>query len=114
MTELENVIKGIECNNFPNVMCYGCKYNRQEYDDGYEANWCDRDAIYKDALELLKAYKSKESEWVKMTGMMIPELHGYHMCKNCEWHEDYHNRETLYPYCPACGAKMKNGIKHGR
>lgn len=50
----------------------------------------------------------RESEWVKMHGMMIPELHGYHECKLCGYHQDYHNRETLYPFCPLCGARMKN------
>ena len=62
------------------------------------------------AIELLKGQEQQESEWVKMMGMMIPELHGYHECKNCGYHEDYHNREVLYPFCPNCGAKMKNGV----
>ena len=48
------------------------------------------------------------AQWVKMTGMMIPELHGYHECSNCGYFEDYHNREHLTPYCPHCGAKMDN------
>lgn len=107
MMKLEDVVQGLaRCTDSKEtVFCSPeCPY--------YNKRGC-REVLERDALELLKAYKSKESEWVKMTGMMIPELHGYHMCKNCEWHEDYHNRETLYPYCPACGAKMKNGIKHG-
>lgn len=46
------------------------------------------------------------AKWQKMHGMMIPELHHYHECSNCGWHEDYHNREHLSPYCPNCGAEM--------
>ena len=54
----------------------------------------------------------KEAIWYKPTGMMPPEYHGHYECSNCggwvmrTWH---HRRMVLTPYCPWCGALMKNG-----
>ena len=109
MDKLEEVIKGLEhCAAMSGDECRECPYEHECRDNDLPYGMSHLAA---DALELLKG---KESEWVKMMGMMIPELHGYHECKNCGYHEDYHNREVLYPFCPNCGAKMKNGIKEGK
>ena len=54
MAELEKVIKGLECVICPNSLCGNCAYFiPNEYDRN--TGWCDRDAIYKDALSLLKS-----------------------------------------------------------
>ena len=54
--------------------------------------------------------KRDESAWVKLTGMMPPEYCGRHECQHCGFIQNYHFREVLYPYCPRCGSKMKNGV----
>lgn len=53
---------------------------------------------------------ASESAWVKLTGMMPPEYCGRHECQHCGFIQNYHFREVLYPYCPRCGSKMKNGV----
>lgn len=86
-------------------------------DDAYCLGQIDQ---YRYDVACIKASPTLEDEnrrvslWVKMTGMMPPELTGYHCCNNCDWHEHYHNKETLYPFCPNCGAKMLNGIPSKR
>lgn len=104
---------GLECCQYDSKSkCGGCPY---DCGDPASINQCTSD-LASDALsliELLEKNQPKESEWVKMHGMMIPELHGYHECKLCGYHGDYHCRETLFPRCPVCGAIMKNGIKVG-
>lgn len=51
------------------------------------------------------------ARWAKMTGMMPPEYHGHYECSNCQWHmkglRNSWTREEELPYCPNCGAKMK-------
>ena len=102
---------GLECCQYDSKSrCDACPY---DCGDGTSINQCTSD-LAADVLALLDTLEKsqpKESEWVKMHGMMIPELHGYHECKLCGYHEDYHKREVLTPFCPVCGAKMKNGIR---
>ena len=110
MDELrEKVIRGMECSICPNAACGDCGYFIR-YENVPETGYCDRDAIYRDALSLLKAQDEKESEWVKMTGMMPPEYTGHYQCGNCGWHGK-HDKENEYKFCPECGAKMKNAVK---
>ena len=50
--------------------------------------------------------------WYKPRGMMPPEFAGRHRCSICEeiamldWKR---HREVLTPYCPNCGADMREG-----
>lgn len=74
MAELEKVIKGLECVICPNSLCGNCAYFiPNEYDRN--TGWCDRDAIYKDALSLLKAQEPYESKY---------EYHTDHT--DCPWY----------------------------
>ena len=135
--KIDKVIVGLTCCQYDSKShCDGCPYR---YEDSTDINSCTSDLAsdavivaehYRGAVPILECISDQihetasmfrrpvgeeaddsTSEWVKMHGMMIPELHGYHECLKCGYHEDYHNRETLYPFCPACGRKMKNGIQ---
>lgn len=70
MSELrEKVIRGLECVICPNKFCGDCSYfirNENDHDTG----WCNRDAIYKDALSLLKA-QERYVELLRNKGMNI-------------------------------------------
>ena len=59
------------------------------------------------ALETLPTVKSKRGEWIPLTGMQPPELHGKHHCSEC--HHILHLRLNggVYNYCPNCGADMR-------
>ncbi len=49
-------------------------------------------------------------EWVKLTGMMPPELFGRHLCSECDGfalHDWKHHKEQLTDFCPNCGADMR-------
>lgn len=53
MSKRDDVIRGLKCSVCPTMLCGNCTYfvpNENDPDTG----WCDRDAIYRDALELLK------------------------------------------------------------
>ena len=53
MSKRDDVIRGLKCSVCPTMPCGNCTYfvpNENDPDTG----WCDRNAIYKDALELLK------------------------------------------------------------
>ena len=70
MDKRERVMKGLECIICPNKFCGDCSYfipNENDPDTG----WCDRNAIYKDALALLKAQDSGA-----MTLEQVAEYHG--------------------------------------
>lgn len=54
MADREKVIKGLECVICPNRFCGDCSYFIRNENDP-DTGWCNRDAIYKDALSLLKA-----------------------------------------------------------
>jgi len=54
MSELrEKVIRGLECVICPNKFCGDCSYFIRNENDP-DTGWCNRDAIYKDAITLLK------------------------------------------------------------
>ena len=102
---------GLECCQYDSKSrCDGCPYDCG-YDTSITQCTSDLAADVLALLDQLEKNQPEESEWVKMHGMMIPELCGYHECKLCGYHEHYNNRGTLYPFCPACGRKMKNGIQ---
>lgn len=69
MAELEKVIRGLECVICPNTFCGNCAYFVRNENDP-DTGWCDRDAIYKNALELLKA---QEPKWISVKDR-LPEL----------------------------------------
>ncbi len=68
MDKLDKVIRGLKCSVCPIMPCGNCTYfvpNENDPDTG----WCDRDAIYKDALELLKAQEPKKAKNVVSTAV---------------------------------------------
>lgn len=53
MSKRDDVIRGLKCGVCPTMSCSNCTYfvpNENDPDTG----WCDRNAIYRDALELLE------------------------------------------------------------
>ena len=59
--KLEKVIRGLECVICPNKFCGNCSYFIRNENDP-DTGWCNRDAIYKDALSLLKAHEEAKEE----------------------------------------------------
>ena len=94
MAELEKVIKGLEhCAN--NDDCRGCDYF-EEYSKIIHCG-CSRDA-----LELLKKLKQKETPVIQSDGS----------CPNCKWEFesgdlDFSNLDSQKFYCPNCGQAVK-------
>lgn len=58
MANINDVIKGLECVIYPNRFCGDCSYFIRNENDP-DTGWCNRDAIYKDALALLKEKEPK-------------------------------------------------------
>ena len=56
----------------------------------------------------MESNKEKSGHWIKMTGMMIPELHGHYECSECGWHLHWTCSacEKEFLYCPHCGIRM--------
>lgn len=68
MADLEKVIKGLGCVICPNRFCSDCLYFIRNENDP-DTGWCDRDAIYKDALSLLKEQEVPDTnvgKWVSV------------------------------------------------
>ena len=65
MADLEKTIRGLECKIYPTPVCGNCGYFIRNENDP-DTGWCDRDAIYRDALSLLKAQKSAHPTTDKM------------------------------------------------
>lgn len=68
MAEVKNVINGLECVIWPNKVCGDCSYFIPNEDDP-DTGWCNRDAIYKDALSLLKAQEPRVMILEEVKGM---------------------------------------------
>lgn len=67
MDKLDKVIRGLKCIVCPNRFCGNCIYFVRN-DNDPDTGWCDRDAIYKDALELLKT-----QEWISVKDKLPTE-----------------------------------------
>lgn len=91
MDELEKVIRGLECVICPNRFCGNCMYFVRNENDP-DTGWCDRDAIYKDALELLKAQEPKT-----VKEMLVVGGHLMGKCPRCS------KVLTAQDYPVACG-----------
>lgn len=111
MTYQENVIKGLECVVCPNKFCGDCLYFIRNEDDP-DTGWCNREAIYKDALSLLKAQEQKTAYWIPCNG----KSHIFY-CSQCAEKVNYNNAHRVYnknmkpieqvnKFCRGCGYKM--------
>ena len=58
------------------------------------------------ALQTLPIVKLKRGEWIPLTGMQPPELHGKHYCSECDLILHLKLNGGIYNYCPNCGARM--------
>lgn len=61
------------------------------------------------------ARENVHGKWVKLTGMMPPELFGRHLCSECDGfalHDWKHHKEQLTDFCPNCGAEMKEASEN--
>lgn len=129
MSELrEKVIRGLECVICPNKFCGDCSYFIRNENDP-DTGWCNRDAIYKDAITLLKAQEAQppkhrheeypEHDWEREKDGSIDEFAmevGYHngpeckrcgktFCIHCEPNGYITHRPCIIDedYCPRCG-----------
>ena len=97
MDKQEKVIRGLECVICPNRFCGNCMYFVRNENDP-DMGWCDRDASYRDALELLKAREAVR--WIKISPAGIYE------CSGCG--QNVMTRDIdAYKYCHGCGKRVK-------
>ena len=83
---------------------------KEEMDDYWHPDMDVREIYYViDRAPTVQYTTASESAWVKLTGRIPPEYYGRHKCQYCGFVQNY-LREVLYPYCPRCGSKMKNGV----
>lgn len=60
MTDMEKVIKGLECCKGYEYKCNDCPY----YDPNLEGR-CDNESLYDDALALLKEQEEQKRKWLQ-------------------------------------------------
>lgn len=108
MSELrEKVIRGLECVICPNKFCGDCSYFIRNENDP-DTGWCNRDAIYKDALSLLKKQEPKPPRFVVAYDKI------FYACDNCGKslivmlnREGMVLQDDAPKYCPECGQEVK-------
>lgn len=86
MTDIDNVLTGLECLITNEVPCQGCPYNGSGY--------CMKN-IAKDALELLEPIEPIEER--------LDEVDSIYRCGNCKTHFYYRQQK----YCAICGRMVK-------
>ena len=94
MTDLEKVIKGLECVHGEDILCAECHYSNA---DGYgRGSRCQKECV-KDAIALLKEHEPKEP-LIENFGN-ISKIYG---CPTC--------RKVIYRgqcFCDECGQAVK-------
>lgn len=114
MLDREKVIDGLEMLRFFNQ-----RAGRELWADKphgiQETDIANADAIFADALTLLKEKEPKHGKWERLTGMAPPEYHGHKICSVCGCLAPYDPihpwREELSRYCPGCGAEMEGEVE---
>ena len=106
MDKLEKVIKALECVICPNKFCGDCSYfirNENDPDTGL----CNRDAVYKDALSLLKAQEPVKP-YIDYDGQDVWR------CGSCGatlFHLSYtqadENEQNCVKFCRYCGKAVE-------
>lgn len=102
MTELDKIIKGLECCITDGVDCP---------DDCPYLGDCNRKQLHTDALAILKAQEPKTGHWVDYCCRDFRCSDCGHKLVNNNWvHADGYCYDDLPKYCPECGIKMGRGI----